>query len=90
MCCFRFSARPANLCLRGAGACVFAGGGLSASACEAVEEFQHALDLNPNFAAAHGYLGNALGQCEPLLHGLASTDDRFGIAPGEVMGGGEA
>ena len=24
---------------------------------EAVEEFQHALDLNPNFAAAHGYLG---------------------------------
>jgi adenylate cyclase len=27
---------------------------------EAVEEFQHALDLNPNFAAAHGYLGWAL------------------------------
>jgi len=27
---------------------------------EAVEEFQHALDLNPNFAAAHGYLGMAL------------------------------
>ena len=24
---------------------------------EAVEEFQRALDLNPNFAAAHGYLG---------------------------------
>jgi adenylate cyclase len=27
---------------------------------EAVEEFQRALDLNPNFAAAHGYLGHAL------------------------------
>jgi tetratricopeptide (TPR) repeat protein len=27
---------------------------------EAVDEFQHALDLNPNFAAAHGFLGHAL------------------------------
>jgi tetratricopeptide (TPR) repeat protein len=27
---------------------------------EAVEEFQRALDLNPNFAAAHGYFGLAL------------------------------
>jgi tetratricopeptide (TPR) repeat protein len=27
---------------------------------QAVEEFQRALDLNPNFAAAHGYLGLAL------------------------------
>ncbi len=27
---------------------------------EAVEQFQRALDLNPNFAAAHGYLGFAL------------------------------
>ena len=27
---------------------------------EAVEEFQRALDLNPNFAAAHGYLASAL------------------------------
>ena len=27
---------------------------------DAVEEFQRALDLNPNFAAAHGYLGFAL------------------------------
>ncbi|HMA56499.1 MAG TPA: hypothetical protein VKP52_07225, partial [Pseudolabrys sp.] len=26
----------------------------------AVDEFQHALDLNPNFAAAHGYLCFAL------------------------------
>jgi adenylate cyclase len=33
----------------------------------AVAEFQRALALNPNFAAAHGYLGTALvfdGQCE--------------------------
>jgi len=28
---------------------------------ESVAEFQHALQLNPNFAAAHGYLGWALG-----------------------------
>jgi adenylate cyclase len=27
---------------------------------EAIDEFQRALDLNPNFAAAHGYLGFAL------------------------------
>jgi adenylate cyclase len=27
---------------------------------EAIDEFQHALDLNPNFAAAHGYLCFAL------------------------------
>src|SRR5258708_40240761 len=27
---------------------------------DAVEEFQRALDLNPNFAAAHGFLGCAL------------------------------
>jgi tetratricopeptide (TPR) repeat protein len=27
---------------------------------EAVEEFQRAIDLNPNFAAAHGFLGCAL------------------------------
>jgi adenylate cyclase len=40
---------------------------------EAVEEFQHALELNPNFAAAHGYLGLALalaGRCEEAIaHG---------------------
>ena len=35
---------------------------------EAVEEFQRALEINPNFAAAHGYLG----------HGArASTDNRI-------------
>jgi tetratricopeptide (TPR) repeat protein len=36
----------------------------------AVEEFQRALDLNPNFAAAHGYMGLALsndGQSEPAI-----------------------
>jgi len=27
---------------------------------EAVEEFQRAIDLNPNFATAHGYLGDTL------------------------------
>jgi len=40
---------------------------------EAVEEFQHALDLNPNFAAAHGYLALALGLAgrsdEAIAHG---------------------
>jgi adenylate cyclase len=37
---------------------------------EAVDEFQHALDLNPNFAAAHGYLGWALafdGRVDPAI-----------------------
>jgi tetratricopeptide (TPR) repeat protein len=36
----------------------------------AVEEFQRALDLNPNFAAAHGYMGLALsndGQSGPAI-----------------------
>ncbi|HET7803682.1 MAG TPA: tetratricopeptide repeat protein, partial [Pseudolabrys sp.] len=40
---------------------------------EAEEEFQRALDLNPNFAAAHGYLSLALGlagRCdEAIVHG---------------------
>jgi adenylate cyclase len=37
---------------------------------EAVEEFQRALELNPNFAAAHGYMGLALalaGRCEEAI-----------------------
>lgn len=37
---------------------------------EAAEEFQRALDLNPNFAAAHGYLGWALafdGRSDPAI-----------------------
>jgi TolB-like protein/Tfp pilus assembly protein PilF len=37
---------------------------------EAVEEFQRALDLNPNFAAAHGFLGCALafdGRSDPAI-----------------------
>ncbi len=36
----------------------------------AVEEFQQALEINPNFAAAHGYLGTALafdGQSEQAI-----------------------
>jgi len=40
---------------------------------EAVEEFTHALDLNPNFAAAHGYLALALALAdrskEAIVHG---------------------
>jgi TolB-like protein/Tfp pilus assembly protein PilF len=38
---------------------------------ESVEEFQRALDLNPNFAAAHGFLGCALafdGRSEQAKH----------------------
>ena len=37
---------------------------------EAVEEFERALDLNPNSAAAHGYLGIALmldGRSDPAI-----------------------
>ena len=40
---------------------------------EAVEEFTRALDLNPNFAAAHGYLALALALAdrpkEAITHG---------------------
>jgi adenylate cyclase len=40
---------------------------------DAVEQFQRALDLNPNFAAAHGYLGLALALAgrseEAITHG---------------------
>ncbi len=38
---------------------------------EAAEEFQRALDLNSNFAAAHGYLGSAFamdGQSDKAIH----------------------
>jgi TolB-like protein/class 3 adenylate cyclase len=40
---------------------------------ESAEEFRRALDLNPNFAAAHGYLGWALsfdGQCDAAMEHL--------------------
>ena len=42
----------------------------------AVHAFQHALELNPNFAAAHGFLGYALaldGQSEPALEHLTQA-----------------
>ena len=42
----------------------------------AVQAFQHALELNPNFAAAHGFLGYALalnGQSEQALHHLTQA-----------------
>jgi len=38
---------------------------------EAVEEFQRAIDLNPNFATAHGYLGDVLsldGQSDKAIN----------------------
>jgi len=37
----------------------------------AIQRFQRALDINPNFAAAHGYLGTALafnGQSDEAIH----------------------
>jgi adenylate cyclase len=40
---------------------------------DAVAEFQRALDINPNFAAAHGHLGSALafdGQSDQAIHHL--------------------
>ncbi len=39
----------------------------------AVEQYQRALDINPNFAAAHGHLGMALGldgQCDKAIQHL--------------------
>ena len=43
---------------------------------EAVEEFQRALDLNPNFAAAYGYLGCALamdGQSDRAIENITQA-----------------
>jgi adenylate cyclase len=48
---------------------------------EAVEEFRHALELNPNFAAAHGYLGLALALAGRSDEAIAHCDEALRMSP---------
>jgi len=48
---------------------------------EAVEEFQRALDLNPNFAAAHGYLGLALTVGGALDESIVHSEQAIRLSP---------
>ena len=48
---------------------------------EAVEEIQRALDLNPNFAAAHGYLGLALSVGGALDESIVHSERAIRLSP---------
>ena len=48
---------------------------------EAVEQFQRALDLNPNFAAAHGYLALALGLAGRSEEAIAHGEQAIHMSP---------
>jgi len=48
---------------------------------EAVGEFERALDLNPNFAAAHGYLGWALAADGQSDHAIAHLQQAIRMSP---------
>lgn len=48
---------------------------------EAVEEFQRAIDLNPNFAAAHGFLGWALALAGRSDQAIAHLDEAIRMSP---------
>src|SRR5262249_60296600 len=48
---------------------------------EAVDEFQRALDLNPNFAAAHGYLGLAPAPHRPSDPAIAHRHPAIPLSP---------
>ena len=48
---------------------------------EAVEECQRALDLNPNFAAAHGYLGLALSVGGALDESIVHSERAIRLSP---------
>jgi TolB-like protein/Flp pilus assembly protein TadD len=48
---------------------------------EAVEEFQRALDLNPNFAAAHGYMALALGLAGRSEEAIAHGEQAIKMSP---------
>ena len=47
----------------------------------AEEEFQRALDLNPNFAAAHGYLGSALAFAGRSEQAIANLEQAIRMSP---------
>jgi TolB-like protein len=48
---------------------------------EAKEEFERALDLNPNFAAAHGYLGVALAHDAQSDEAVAHIEQAMRMSP---------
>lgn len=48
---------------------------------EAKEEFQRALDLNPNFAAGHGYLGVALAHAGRSDEAIAHLEQAIRMSP---------
>ena len=48
---------------------------------EATEEFQRALELNPNFAAAHGYLGVALAHAGRSDEAIAHLEQAIRMSP---------
>ena len=48
---------------------------------EAVNEFQRALDLNPNFAAAHGYMGLALSLAGRSEEAIAHAEQAILMSP---------
>jgi tetratricopeptide (TPR) repeat protein len=48
---------------------------------DAVEQFQRALDLNPNFAAAHGYLGLALALGGRTDQAIAHSEQAIRMSP---------
>ena len=50
---------------------------------EAVDEFQRALDLNPNFAAAHGYLAMALALDGRSEKGIEHAEQAIRMSPND-------
>ena len=48
---------------------------------EAIEEFQRAIDLNPNFAAAHGYLGLALALAGQSDQAITHSEQAMRMSP---------
>jgi TolB-like protein/class 3 adenylate cyclase/Flp pilus assembly protein TadD len=54
---------------------------------EAVEEFTRALDLNPNFAAAHGYLALALALADRSKDAIAHGEQAIRMSPHDPQTG---
>ena len=47
----------------------------------AQQEYRRAIDLNPNFAAAHGYLGYALAMAERTDEAIAHLEQAIRMSP---------
>jgi len=54
---------------------------------EAVEEFTRALDLNPNFAAAHGYLALALALADRSKDAITHGEQAIRMSPHDPQTG---